>query len=166
MDVKTAFLNGDLDGEVDLTKEFLSSRFSMKDMGEADVILGIRIKHKSNGIVISQSHYIEKVVSQLEYSRVIGYLMYVMTYTRFDIAFAIATGKEAEWLKNLLLEILLWSKPITRISIRCDSAVTLEKAYSQIYNKKSRHLGVRHSMIRLSDETQHSPLFFPNKQPI
>ncbi|GKA35086.1 zinc finger, CCHC-type containing protein [Tanacetum coccineum] len=36
-----------------LTKEFLSSRFSMKDMGEADVILGIRIKHESNRIAIS-----------------------------------------------------------------------------------------------------------------
>nr|GEW08394.1 zinc finger, CCHC-type [Tanacetum cinerariifolium] len=39
MDVKTTFLNGELDEEVDLTREFLSSRFSMKDMGEADVIL-------------------------------------------------------------------------------------------------------------------------------
>ncbi|GKD43467.1 zinc finger, CCHC-type containing protein [Tanacetum coccineum] len=54
MDVKIAFLNGELDEE-----EFLSSRFSMKDMGEADVILGIRIKHESNGIAISQSHYIQ-----------------------------------------------------------------------------------------------------------
>nr|GFC11879.1 zinc finger, CCHC-type [Tanacetum cinerariifolium] len=34
--------------QVDLTKEFLSSRFSMKDMGEADVIFGIWIKHESN----------------------------------------------------------------------------------------------------------------------
>ncbi|GJW75566.1 zinc finger, CCHC-type containing protein [Tanacetum coccineum] len=50
MDVKTTFLNGKLDEKVDLTKEFLSSRFSMKDMGEDDVILGIRIKHESNGI--------------------------------------------------------------------------------------------------------------------
>ncbi|GJR74348.1 hypothetical protein Tco_0086713 [Tanacetum coccineum] len=33
------------------------------------------------------------------------------------------------------------------ISIRCDSAATLAKAYNQIYNGKSRHLGVRHSMI-------------------
>nr|GEV48429.1 zinc finger, CCHC-type [Tanacetum cinerariifolium] len=31
---------------VDLTKEFLSSKLSMKDMGESDVILDIRIKHK------------------------------------------------------------------------------------------------------------------------
>ncbi|GKD90621.1 zinc finger, CCHC-type containing protein, partial [Tanacetum coccineum] len=28
-----------------------------------------------------------------------------------------AAGKEAEWLKNLLLEIPLWSKPIAPISI-------------------------------------------------
>ncbi|GJT10988.1 zinc finger, CCHC-type containing protein [Tanacetum coccineum] len=71
---------------VELTKEFLSSMFSMKDMGEANVILGIKIKHESNGIAISQSHYIEKAVSQLEYSRVIGCLMYAMTCIRLDIA--------------------------------------------------------------------------------
>jgi hypothetical protein len=59
-----------------------------------------------------------------------------------------AAGKEAEWLRNLLLEIPLWPKPIAPISIRCDSAATLAKAYSQMYNGKSRHLGVRHSMIR------------------
>ncbi|GJZ97736.1 integrase, catalytic region, zinc finger, CCHC-type containing protein [Tanacetum coccineum] len=52
---------------VDLTKEFLSSRFSIKDTGEDNVILGIRIKHKSNGIVISQSYYIEKVLKKFNY---------------------------------------------------------------------------------------------------
>ncbi|GKA53916.1 methyltransferase-like protein 5 isoform X1 [Tanacetum coccineum] len=62
---------------------------------------------------------------------------------------ALATAsKEAKWLKNLLLEIPLWSKPIAHILIRCDSVATLAKAYSQMYNGKSRHLGVRHSMIR------------------
>ncbi|GJX07353.1 hypothetical protein Tco_0195285 [Tanacetum coccineum] len=41
-----------------------------------------------------------------------------------------AAGKEAEWLRNLILEIPLWSKPIAPIFIRCDSAATLAKAYS------------------------------------
>ncbi|GKC82020.1 zinc finger, CCHC-type containing protein, partial [Tanacetum coccineum] len=113
--------------QVNLTKEFLSSRFSMKDMGEVDVILGIRIKYESNGIAISQSYYIEKVlkkfnyfdytlvstpmdiseklmsnnglsVSLLEYSRVIGCLIYVMTCTRPDIAFDV--GKLSMYTSN------------------------------------------------------------------
>lgn len=62
---------------------------------------------------------------------------------------ALATaGKEAEWLRNLVHEVLLWPKPISPISIRCDSGTTLAKAFSQVYNGKPRHLGVRHSMIR------------------
>ncbi|GJT03628.1 zinc finger, CCHC-type containing protein [Tanacetum coccineum] len=258
--------------QVDKTKKFLSSRFSMKDMGEADIILGIKIKRENKGIVITQSHYIEKIlkkfnredcspvstpmdpveklkpntgkpVDQLEYSRAIGCLMYAMTSTRPDIAYAVgrlsrftsnpsrqhwkaitrvfkylrgtkdyglsyvgypsvlegysdaswinhvedssstsgwvfllgggaiswaskkqtcitsstmesefvalaAAGKEAEWLRNLIHEIPIWPKPIAPISIRCDSAPTMARAYSQIYNGKSRHLGVRHSMVQ------------------
>ncbi|GJR40765.1 zinc finger, CCHC-type containing protein [Tanacetum coccineum] len=67
MDANTTFLNGEVDEEFDLTKEFLSSRFSLKDMRKADVILGIRIKYESNGIAISQSHYIEKVLKKFNY---------------------------------------------------------------------------------------------------
>ncbi|GJT33573.1 hypothetical protein Tco_0923992 [Tanacetum coccineum] len=50
-----------------------------------------------------------------------------------------AAGKEAESLRNLILEIPLWCKPIAPISIRGDSAATLVKAYIQMYNGKSRH---------------------------
>nr|GEY03503.1 hypothetical protein [Tanacetum cinerariifolium] len=59
-----------------------------------------------------------------------------------------ATGNEAEWLRNLIYEILLWPKPISPIFIHCDSAATLAKAYCQIYNEKSRHLVVRLSTVR------------------
>nr|GEW06904.1 zinc finger, CCHC-type [Tanacetum cinerariifolium] len=104
--------------QVDKTKKFLSSRFSVIDIGEADVILGIKIKCENKGIVITRSHYIEKIlknfnredcslvrtptdlveklspntwkpIDQLEYSRAIGFLMYTMTGTRPDIAYAI-----------------------------------------------------------------------------
>ncbi|GJR29966.1 hypothetical protein Tco_1106198 [Tanacetum coccineum] len=43
-----------------------------------------------------------------------------------------AAGKKAKWLRNLILEIPLWSKPIAPISILCDSVATLAKAYSQM----------------------------------
>ncbi|GKE23177.1 zinc finger, CCHC-type containing protein, partial [Tanacetum coccineum] len=102
-------------------------KFSMKDMGEDDVILGIRIKHESNGISISQSYYIEKVVKKF------NYFDYTPVSTPMDtilegytnaswisntkensltsgwvfllgVALA-AAGKEAEWLRNLILKI-------------------------------------------------------------
>ncbi|GKF34588.1 zinc finger, CCHC-type containing protein [Tanacetum coccineum] len=44
-------------------------------------------------------------------------------------------SKEAELLRNLIYEIPLWPKPISPISIHCDSAATLAKAYCQIYNE-------------------------------
>ncbi|GKD06038.1 hypothetical protein Tco_1181012, partial [Tanacetum coccineum] len=85
---------------------------------EADVILLIKIKRENKGIVITQSHYIKKIlikfnrkdcspvstptypaeklmtnksksVDQLEYSRAIGCLMYAMMSTRPDFAYAV-----------------------------------------------------------------------------
>ena len=77
----------------------------MKDLGETDVILGVKISRDNDSLILSQSHYIEKilkrfhvfekaplsipmganekllpykgyVISQLEYSKIIGSLMY------------------------------------------------------------------------------------------
>ncbi|GJV10897.1 zinc finger, CCHC-type containing protein [Tanacetum coccineum] len=227
MDVKTAFLNGDMDEEVymnqpqgfimsgnenkvDLTKEFLSSKFSMKDMGRLITPMDTSEKLMPNN---------SQAVSQLEYSRVIGCLVYAMTCTRPDIAFVV--GKlsrytsnpgtrhwqaiqrvlkylkkimdykltytaypsvlkgytDASWISNtednsstsgwvFLLGggAISWASKkqtcITSSTIEyefmtlaaagkeAEYAATLAKAYSQMYNGKSRHLGVRHSMIR------------------
>ncbi|GJS44095.1 hypothetical protein Tco_0569138 [Tanacetum coccineum] len=63
--------------------------------------------------------------------------------TEYEFVASAASGKEAKWLRNLIFKISLWSKPITPISIYCNSATTLVKAYSQMYNGKSRHLGIR-----------------------
>ena len=49
---------------VNATKNFLNSCFEMKDLGEADVILGIKITRTLDGIFLSQSHYIEKILKQ------------------------------------------------------------------------------------------------------
>nr|GEY60051.1 zinc finger, CCHC-type [Tanacetum cinerariifolium] len=63
----------------------------------------------------------------------------------YEFVALVAAGNEAEWLRNLVYEIPLWPKSISTISIRCDSVVTLAKAYSQVYNvsqlKYSRAIG-------------------------
>ncbi|GKB24726.1 zinc finger, CCHC-type containing protein [Tanacetum coccineum] len=52
---------------VDKTKKFLSSKFSIKDMGKAEVILATKIKRENKGIVITQSHYIEKILKNFNH---------------------------------------------------------------------------------------------------
>ncbi|PHU25293.1 hypothetical protein BC332_03625 [Capsicum chinense] len=105
--------------DINATKRMLESKFDIKDLRVADVILGIRIHRTLQGLALSQSHYIKKVLdkfkdmefgivkppldvnitfrknegksdSQLEYARVLGCLMYIMNCTRPDIACAIS----------------------------------------------------------------------------
>jgi hypothetical protein len=45
-------------------KSFLSKSFDMKDLGEADVILNIKLIKKDSWITFSQYHYVEKVLSR------------------------------------------------------------------------------------------------------
>ena len=257
---------------IEETKRFLSSTFKMKDLGEVDTILGIKVKKHSGGFALGQAHYVEKVlnkfnhlkvkdantpfdhsvkleknegraVAQLEYASAIGSLMYAAQCTRPDIAFAVsklsrftsnpsvdhwkaigrvlgylkktkglslhyskfpsilegytdaswisnlgdnlsttgwvftlgggaiswgskkqtcishstmeaefialaATGKEAEWLRDLLIEIPLIKENVSTISIHCDSQATLARAYNRVYNGKSRHISLRHGYVR------------------
>jgi hypothetical protein len=44
-------------------KTFLCQSFDMKDLGEADVILNIKLIKGENEITLTQSHYLEKVLS-------------------------------------------------------------------------------------------------------
>jgi hypothetical protein len=101
-------------------KDFLSQNFEMKDLGEADVILNIKlVKEGDGGVTLLQSHYVEKVLSrfgysdckpaptpydasmilkknkrimrdQLRYSQIIGSLMYLASAMKPDISFAVS----------------------------------------------------------------------------
>lgn len=94
------------------TKKMLNTKFDMKDMGETDVILGMKITKTYVGYALSQGHYVDKIldkfnkhddrfaktpidanlhlmknleegISQLEYPRIIGSLMYLIVARPF-----------------------------------------------------------------------------------
>ncbi|KAA0047551.1 hypothetical protein E5676_scaffold909G00030 [Cucumis melo var. makuwa] len=92
--------------------------YKTEDLGEADVILGIKITRTENGISLDQSHYILNIlkkynyfeskptctpydssvklfknigdsVNQFEYASIIDSLRYAADYTRLDIAYVV-----------------------------------------------------------------------------
>jgi hypothetical protein len=104
---------------INKVKTFLCQSFEMKDLGDADVTLNIKLIKGENVITLTQSHYVEKVLSrssykdnkpsptpydpslilqknlrigrdQLRYSQIIRKLMYLASATRTDILFAVS----------------------------------------------------------------------------
>ena len=73
-----------------------------------------------------------------------------ISHSTMELEFIVlaAAGKEAEWLRNMLLDIELWPQPILAILMYCNSEATLGRAYSKMYNEKSRHISLRHNCIR------------------
>ena len=57
-------------------------------------------------------------------------------------------GIEAEWLRTLLADIPLWTKPTTSISLHCDSQAAIGRAKNKLYNGKQRHMRLRHNIVR------------------
>ena len=49
------------------TKRMLASKFDMKDLGVVDVILGIKILKTPNGLALSQTHYIQKILEKFKF---------------------------------------------------------------------------------------------------
>jgi hypothetical protein len=97
----------------------LTNKFDTKDLRVMDIILEIKISKISNGLVLSQSHYVKKIlekfskddnsivktpidiiihlfknrskgINQLEYSQIIRCLMYIITYIRPNIAYLVS----------------------------------------------------------------------------
>jgi len=114
VDVMLVF--GTCDDIVFKTKKFLGSKFEMKEMGEASVMLGVRVIRKGDSILLSQEQYTKKIlrkfgyydfksvstpydgnsklkksieesISQTRYAQIIGSLLHLMRFYRPYIAY-------------------------------------------------------------------------------
>ncbi|KAA0053505.1 ty1-copia retrotransposon protein [Cucumis melo var. makuwa] len=56
-------------------------------------------------------------------------------------------GQEAEWTKNLLGDVPLWGTSVP-VSIQCDSQAAICTAKNSVYNGKSRHICLRHAVVK------------------
>lgn len=74
--------------------------------------------------------------------------MLISFYNIIEFISFVACNKEVEWLRNLMIEILLVTRPMSLLSIHCDSEEILSKAYCKAYNGKSSHVSLRHSYVK------------------
>lgn len=110
------------------TKNVLKSNVLKSKFDNANVILGIKISRASNWLILSQPHYVDKIlgnfnkndiavskthlntslhlsknrrggISQLEYTRMIGSLIYLTSYTRPDLTYTVS--KLSRYTSNL-----------------------------------------------------------------
>ena len=62
--VNDILIVGSDDKMIKSTKNMLNSRFDMKDIGLANVILGIKITRTLDGLILNQSHYVGKILEK------------------------------------------------------------------------------------------------------
>eukprot|EP00253_Pinus_taeda_P015548 PITA_15548 len=123
MDVKTTFLNGDLEEEVYMTqpegfpssdatndkgllhdvKQFLSKNFDMKDMGEASYVIGIKIhRDRFRGILgLSQETYINKILERFWIKDCSPSVAPIVKGDRFNLNQCQKNNFEREQMKNI-----------------------------------------------------------------
>jgi hypothetical protein len=57
-------------------------------------------------------------------------------------------SEEAEWVRNFVTDVPLWSKPVPAVPIHCDSKAAISRAQNTTSNGKSRHIRRRHNIAR------------------
>ena len=87
---------GNDDKMLTFTKNMLNSRFHMKDLGLADAILGIKVKITSNGLIISQSHYVDNILGQFDKDN------YGVARTPVDVTLHLSKNKAESFSRRIL----------------------------------------------------------------
>ncbi|GJU17097.1 hypothetical protein Tco_1145063 [Tanacetum coccineum] len=138
MGVKIAFLNGELDERALYRDNLGAFHYAL-----ANENIGVV---NSNTYGYSQIDDTAALASNSEGTKVLKKIMdYRLTYTGYPLVWN-PGYTDASWISNTKDNLFprCW---VFCLALVAQLTATLAKAYSQMYNGKSRHLGVSHSMI-------------------
>nr|GFA93549.1 retrovirus-related Pol polyprotein from transposon TNT 1-94 [Tanacetum cinerariifolium] len=147
--------------EIGSTKSLLKKEFDIKELGEANEILGMEIVGNQSRKIMRAS---QSGMSKVSYANAVGILMYLMVCTRSDIAYAATLQhvvalstteaeymaltealKEAIWLRRLLEEL---GVELNIVAVNCDNQDAIHLSWNHVFHERTKHINVRYHFIR------------------
>ena len=58
-----------------------------------------------------------------------------------------SAGEEAEWIKNLIMDIPLTQLKINSLNLFCDNQAAVQVVKNALFNSKRRHVRLRHALL-------------------
>ncbi|KAL0394994.1 UNVERIFIED_CONTAM: Retrovirus-related Pol polyprotein from transposon TNT 1-94 [Sesamum latifolium] len=131
-------------------KAWLSTRFSMKDMGEASYILGIKIYRDSSRkmLGLTQSSYIEKLNGGVVACKSSKQDTTADSTTEAEYIAASEAAKEAIWMKNYIQELDVVPSIAEPVVIFCDNNGAIPQAKEPRSHHRSKHILSRYHLLR------------------
>ncbi|GKB77812.1 zinc finger, CCHC-type containing protein, partial [Tanacetum coccineum] len=143
MDVKTEFLNEDLEEEIYMNQPegFIAPGQESKVCTRPDLAYAVSrlSRYTSNP---SDAHW-KAMTKKSSKQTVIAKSTMESEFIALD-----KCREDTEWLRQFVEDIPRWPKLVTTISIQCDSQSTIGRSHSIMYNGKSRHIRRQHNSIR------------------
>ncbi|RVW21201.1 Retrovirus-related Pol polyprotein from transposon TNT 1-94 [Vitis vinifera] len=143
------------------TKRFLSSKFDMKDLGNASFVLGIQIyRDRSRGDKFSlhqcpKNELEKKDMERFPYASAIGSLMYAQVCTRPDIAYIV--GMLGRYLSNQEIQATssCWWRRVSWKSVKQTliASSTMEAEFIACYEHQTMGYGANFiTQLRIVDD--------------
>ncbi|GJQ89341.1 retrovirus-related pol polyprotein from transposon TNT 1-94 [Tanacetum coccineum] len=164
MDVKTAFLNGDLQEEAPrawydtLSKFLIATKFFKGDVDPTDELKILDVNDETNVIFLRLTDPVDTpmvdrlkldedligiLVDQTRFRGMVGSLMY-LTANRPDLVFV---------LKDYRFEF-------NKIPLYCDNKSVIALCYNNVQHSRSKHIDIRHHFIQEQVENRVVELYF------
>jgi hypothetical protein len=137
------------------TKQLLKKEFEVTDMGDLHWLLGMKIEYLEDGIAVSQTAYIHKILQRFGLGQCNPVLL------PLDANHAICHGSEEEILDIKLYQKMIGSLMYTVTGTRPDLAFTITFLSQYLTRPTQEHYEAVKHVFRYLQGTKKDKLFFP-----
>jgi hypothetical protein len=143
-------------------KEYLNSKFAMKDLGEAAYVLGIKIYRDRSGLLLalSQSTYLERVLKRFRMDKSKKGFLPIRNGESLSMTQCLATEKEKSVMEIIPYASAIGSIMYSMLSTRPDVALALSLTSRFKNNPRIPHWKVVKSILKYPRNTKDMVLVY------